>query len=169
MDLAHTLQELSVQTVGFLLLYVILKRFAWRPLLGMLDQRRARIEEGLREIAQHKAELARLQHEYGQRLAKIEDEARTKIQQAILEGKRIAVEIQEQARAQASMIITKSKDTVELELAKAKVTLRDHVADMTIGAVERLLRQKLDPKTDRHLVEAALDDLEQLERSAARP
>lgn len=163
---AHAIEELVVQIVGFLVLFVVLKFVAWRPLLTVLDQRRAHIEEELRRVAQSKAEMERLQQEYQQRLAKIEEEARAKIQQAILEGKRIAVEIQEQAREQASAIMTKSKETIELELAKARVTLRDQVADMTVGAVERLLRQKLDTKADHQLVEAVLDELERQQAKA---
>ena len=160
------LQQLISQALSFLLLLWILRRFAWRPLLTMLDQRRARIEEALREVAQRKTEMESLQAEYAQRLAKIEEEARLKIQQAILEGKRIAAEIQEQARAQGYELLNKSKETIELELAKAKVTLRDQVAEMTLEAVERVLRQKLDPKADRHLVDAVLAELEE---GSARP
>lgn len=160
MDLSHAIQELSVQVVGFLLLFVIMRRIAWRPLLAILDERRARIEEEFRRVAQTKNELARLQEDYGRRLSAIEDEARTKIQQAILEGKRIGGEIQEQAREQGSAILAKSKEAVELELAKARVTLRDQVAEMTLEAVERVLRGKLDAKADRHLVDQILDELE---------
>ena len=155
------LQQILSQTLSFLILLWLLKRFAWRPLLTILDQRRARIEEDLRQIAQSKTEVARLQAEYTQHLAKINDEARAKIQQAILEGKRIAVEIQEQAREQSSALLTKSKETIELELAKANVTLRDQVAAMTVEAVERILRQKLDAATDRKLVDSILHELEQ--------
>lgn len=154
------LQQILSQTISFVLLLWILKRFAWRPLLAMLDQRRAHIEEELRQVAQSKAEMTRLQQEYSQRLAKIEDEARAKIQQSVLEGKRIAIEIQEQARTQAQAIMAKSKETIELELAKAKVSLRDQMAGMTLEAVERILRHKLDPKTDRQLVDAVLDEIE---------
>ena len=160
MDLAQTIQELSIQVVGFLLLFIMMKRVAWRPLLALLDERRTKIEEAFRKIAHSKTELAHLQEEYGRRLAKIEDEARTKIQQAILEGKRISIEVQEQAREQAQAVMTKAKETVELELAKAKVTLRDQVAAMTMDAVERVLQQKLDAKTDRHVVDTVLDELE---------
>jgi F-type H+-transporting ATPase subunit b len=155
------IQQIVSQAVGFLLLLWVLRRFAWGPLLGALESRRARIEEELRRIEQGKAELTKLQADYGARLAKIEEEARTKIQEAIIEGKRIASEIQEQARAQGYAIVNKSKETVELELAKANVTLRDHVAAMTMEATEQILRRKLDEHTDRQLVEMVLNDLEQ--------
>ena len=154
-------QQIISQALSFLLLLWVLKRFAWRPLLAVLDERRARIERDLRDAALQKEEMSRLQEEYRKRLAVIEDEAREKIQQAVLEGKRVGLEIQDQARTQARAIIAKAQETVELELAKAKVTLRDQVAEMAVGAVERILREKLDAQADRRLVEAALDELEQ--------
>ena len=126
----------------------------------MLDKRRAHIEEGLRQIAQGKAEMDRLKDDYAKRLAGIEEEARVKLQQAILEGKKAAGEIQEQARAQGYTLMNKAKETIELELAKAKISLRDQMAQLTVDAVERVVRQKLDAKSDRHLVDAVLEELE---------
>ena len=166
MDFAQALQELSVQVVGFLVLFVVLKRVAWRPLLSLLDERRHRIEEGFRQLASAKDEAARLQADYGRRLARIEDEARGKLQQAILEGKRTAMEIQEEARAQGAALMSKSKEALALELAKAKITLRDELAAMTTAAIERILHERLDAERDRRLVEEALDELE---RGAPKP
>lgn len=153
-------QQIASQAVSFVLLFLVLKAFAWKPVLAMLDERKHKIEEEFRQAAAQKDELARLQAEYGARLTKIEDEARTKLQQAIVEGKRISQEIQEQARSQSYALVTKSKETIELELAKAKVTLRDQVAAMTVEAVEKVLKRKLDEKADRELVDAVLRDLE---------
>jgi len=157
-------QQVLSQALSFVVLLWLLRRFAWRPLLTLLDERRRHIETELARVAQSRDELARLQLDYTSRLAKIDDEARVKIQQAILEGKRIALEVQEQARAQASTILAKSKETIELELAKAKVTLRDQVAEMTIEATERVLHRKLDAKADRQLVDEVLDEVERAHR-----
>ena len=67
---------------------------------------------------------------------------------------------------QGAAILAKSKEAVELELAKARVTLRDQVAQMTLEAVERVLRGTLDEKADRHLVDQILEELEQNETRA---
>ena len=154
-------QQILSQALAFIILWLVLKRFAWGPLLAVLDARRARIEEDLRKAAATQEATARLHHELSQRLLKIEDEARTKIQQAITDGKRVAAEIQEEARTQGAALVAKAKDTVELEIAKARVTLRDQVAQMTTDAVERILRQKLTDATDQRLVDGVLDELEQ--------
>ena len=155
------LAQILTTLVGFFLLVLVLGKLFWRPVLKILDARRAHIEEELRQVAQRKEDVARLQEEYGRKLATIHDEARVKIQEAILEGKRISLEVQEQARAQGYAIVAKAKETVEMELAKARVSLRDEVAGMTMDAVERILRQKLDAKADRQIVDAVLDELEQ--------
>ena len=154
------LQQIVSQALSFLLLLWVLKRFAWKPLLAMLDARKARIEQGLADIDRGKADLEQLQKSLQTRLALIDGEARAKIQEAIKEGRRIATEMQDQARNQAHEVLEKSKETIELELAKAKVTLRDQVAEMTMDAVERILQQKLDPKADRQLIESVLEQLE---------
>ena len=155
------LQQIVSQALAFLVLWVVLKRYAWAPLLAVLDARRARIEEDLRKAAQRHEEMVRLQQELSVRLLKIEDEARTKIQQAVTDGKRLATELQEEARTQGAALVAKAKETVELELVKARVALRDQVAQMTTDAVERILRQKLTDATDHRLVEGVLDELEQ--------
>ena len=154
------LQQIVAQGLGFLLLLWVLKRFAWKPILAVLDARQARIESGLSKIEAEKTEIERLRLDYQARLAKIEDEARQKIQDAVREGQRVATEIQDEARNQAQAIIAKSQQTIELELAKAKVTLRDDLTEMTMEAVQDLLRQKLNPETDKALVNAILDELE---------
>ena len=153
------LQQILSQALSFLLLLWVLKRFAWKPLLGVLDARRARIEEDLRQAAATKDEMRRAQEELVQRLAKINEEAREKIQAAVQDGRRMASEIQEDARAQAQAILAKSNEAIALELAKAKVSLRDEIADMTVDAVERILRQRCDTDADRKLIASIIDEL----------
>ena len=80
------LQQIVSQALAFLVLWVVLKRYAWAPLLAVLDARRARIEDDLRKAAERHEEMVRLQQELSGRLSKIEDEARTKIQQAVTDG-----------------------------------------------------------------------------------
>jgi F-type H+-transporting ATPase subunit b len=155
------LTQIVTTVLGFFLLVVFLKKFFWSAILRMLDERRSTIEGRFRQIEQTQATLAGLQETLNRRLTVIDEEARAKIQQAILEGKRIAGEIQEEARAQAQAVIAKSKETIEIELAKAKVSLRDDLADLTVEAATRLLGERCDADADRRLVRSIIDGLEQ--------
>ena len=154
------IQELIVHFVGFIALFLLLKKLVWGPVLGALDLRRTQIENDLKHAAGRKAEMEKLQADLAKRLAQIEQEARTRVQEAVQDGKRVSMEIQEQARAQAQAILAKSQETVQLELAKARLTLRDQIADLALQAIEKVLQQRLDEKSDRQLIDRTLSELE---------
>ena len=160
------LAQIATTVLGFFLLVAILRKFFWSAILKALDARRDRIAHEFEGLANSKQQLEHLQADYAKRLAMIEEEARTKIQEAVLDGKRIASEMQEQAREQGYALIGKAKETVELELAKAKVTMRDQLVAMTVEAVERVLREKLTAERDRRLVEEMLEEVERKDASA---
>ena len=91
-------KQILVHAIGFLILLAILKKFAWGSLLKVMQDRTARITGEFQAIEQAKKELAELKTRYEQHMAKIEEEARVKVQQAIADGRRVAMEIEEDAR-----------------------------------------------------------------------
>ena len=142
------------------MLLVLLRRFLWAPLLTALDARRTRIAQGLADVERAKADIERVKEEYSRRLTAIEDEARVKLREATLEGKRIATEIQEQAHAEARKIVEEMKAKLHLEITQAKVELRDQIAALAVEATGRLLKERLDADKDRSLVTKFLGELE---------
>lgn len=160
-------QEILTHVVGFTILLVLLKRLAWKPLLGLLDQRQATMQRGLDDVARAKREMEQLQSDYQQRIAAIEEEARGRLQAAVAEGRRMAMDIQEQARAQAQSILTKARDSMALEITQAKLELRDHVVELTLAACRKLLREQLDEAKDREMLLDFIQELNQVEQSPA--
>ena len=157
-----SIQEILTQAGAFVLLVFILKKMAWKPLLQMLEDRRHKIEASFDHIEKTKAEVETLKRDYENSRARIEEEARAKLQEAIDEGKKVSKEIQETARKESRIILTKAKEDIRLEVAKAKVTLRDEIADLTLGATERLLQEKLDDTKDKEMVLDFIENLEKL-------
>ncbi len=155
-----SLQEILTQALGFLLLVWVMKRLFWKPLLGMLESRRNRIEEAFRQIEDSRKEIGGLRSDYEARLVKIEEEAREKLQAAINEGRRIGHEIQEQARQDAKETLLHSKENLALEIAKARIELRREIAELTLLTTEKLLREKM---TDQKHREKVLEMIEELE------
>ena len=155
------LGEVFVQLLAFVIVFWTLKSLAWKHILKALDLRRELIKNEFDKIESAKKENESLQLEYANRIQKIEEEARGKLQQAIDEGKRVGREVQESARKEARAVLEKAKEDIALEVAKAKVTLRQEIADLTLGATEKLIREKLDPTKDKELV---LDFIEELEK-----
>ena len=156
-----SIPEILTQVVAFVLLVFLLKKFAWKPLLKLLDDRREKIRSGFEEIETTKREVETLKADYQRHRANIEEEARDQLQQAVDEGRRISREVQEKARQEARAVLEKAKSDIQLETEKAKVTLRNEIADLTISATERLIEKKMDEKRDKVLV---LDFIKELEK-----
>ncbi len=146
--------------VTFLIFFWILKKFAWGPILSTIDARQRKIQDAFDEVKALQAEAAEAHRRYEEKLRHIEEEARQKIQEAVADGRRVAAEVTEQARKDALAIVEKAQANVALELAKARKQLHEDVVRLTLGATEKLIRQRLDPARDRELVAAFIQELE---------
>jgi len=152
--------QVVAQAIAFILFLTILRLFAWKPVLGFLEERRSRIENELDRVDQMAREAQERQEELNARLEKIEEEARARIQEAVAEGRRLSEEIADGARADAREIRAHAKEMAEIELAKAMRQVKDAVVRMTMTATERLLRETMDDGRHRQMVRRFLDDLE---------
>jgi F-type H+-transporting ATPase subunit b len=138
------LSEVVVQLVAFLIVFGILKKFAWKPLLAIIRSRREKFEDEWHGIEKTKKDVAALEKDYRMHLQKIEEEARAKMQEAIQEGRRLAREIQEKARLESQETFEKAKANIELEIEKARLTLRQEIADLSIRVAEKILMERMD-------------------------
>ncbi|MCP4582861.1 MAG: F0F1 ATP synthase subunit B [candidate division Zixibacteria bacterium] len=154
--------ELLTQIIGFIIAVWILKKFAWKPLLGMLEQRRTKIQGDLESAEKTKEEAAEVLVDYQNKLKDIDTEARTKIQEAIADGNKVAAEVREQARAEAKDIIGKARDELARDVAKAKIELRNDMVNMAVNATERIISERLDDEKHRELINGFLDEVEKI-------
>jgi len=152
--------EIIAQVLSFLFLLFILRIFAWKKILALLDERRDRIASELKNIGEAKSEIERLKSEYAVMLDKIEETADLRIEEAAAEGKKITEEIRKKANEEAQGIINKAKDNIRYELSKAKEELKDEIIDLTIKATENIIEEKLTESQDKKLVEDFLDRLD---------
>jgi len=154
------LDVLITQIVGFLIVLWILKRYAWKPVLGMLEARRQRIADEIANSERLRKEAEGIKAELENQLRTIENQARQRIQEAVAEGQKVAEEIRTTAQREARMIQERAQNNIELELKKARVEFRNEMVTLALGAAERLLQERLDPKEHGRIVERFLDDLE---------
>ena len=155
------LGEVFVQLLAFIIVFWTLKLLAWKPLQNALEVRREKIKSDFEKIEAAKKDIEALKSQYTTSLQKIEDEARSKIQQAIEEGRKIAREIQEKARTESQATFEKTKENLELEVSKARLTFRRDIAELAINASERVLKEKLsDARAQQEKVLEIIEDLE---------
>jgi F-type H+-transporting ATPase subunit b len=144
--------QILTQIVAFVIVLWILKKFAWKPLLSVLEERKKKIKSEFDSIEEQKKKIQTLTDEYNEKLKGIEAEARVKIQEAVKDGRKISQEIQAEARSQAKEILNKTKDEVEREIAKAKIQLKNDMVNMVIAATEKIIKEKLDAEQHKKLI-----------------
>ena len=155
-----SIQQLLTHAVGFLITVWILKKFAWGPLLALLEERRQKIKDEFQSIDDEKARIDSLAAEYEDKLKDIDSERRAKLVEAVDEGKKIAAKIESAARDKAREMDAKSKADLQHDIAKAKVQLKNEMIAITMNATEKLLVQKLDDQKDRELVGRFIENVE---------
>jgi F-type H+-transporting ATPase subunit b len=146
------LSQILTQLAAFLIFLWIMRRYVWRPILRLLDERREKIAGEFERIDGLKAETERARAEYEGRLKTIEHEARERIQEAIGEGRRVAQEIRERAHGDARAITNKAKENIQLEVEKARVQLKEDMIRMTMVALEHVLRTSVSREQHNRLI-----------------
>jgi len=154
------ISQVITHILGFLITVWLLKRFAWRPLLHMMDERRQKIKDEFQHIDEEKAKAAQLLTEYEERIRGIELERRQKIADAIAEGHKIASEIKTDAQEEARGIVTRTSEQLQRDVEKAKVQLKEDMVNITMAAAERILHEKVDQKKERELIDKFIDGIE---------
>ncbi len=154
--------QLVAQIISFLILFFILRALVWKRFLQLLDTRKERISSEFKNIEESKAEAAKLRSDYESRMENIDQIARTKIEEAVSEGKRIAEEIRENANAEALQIIKKTDEALKAEMARAREEYRDEIVDIALLAAEKVVEEKLTEEEDRKIAEDFLNKLDRI-------
>jgi len=147
------------QIIGFLLMVWALRKWAWGPLIGVLEARRAKIAADFAAAERAKAEAGETKSRYEQELRGIEARARQRLLEAVAEGQKVAGEIKTQAQADAVQRLERAQDEIAREREKAKELLKEKVIDLAIRSSEKILRQKLDDPAQRRLAGEFIDEL----------
>jgi F-type H+-transporting ATPase subunit b len=146
-------------TLVFLILLGILWKFAWGPILEMVQAREDGIQGTLDQAANEREEAAKLLAEHRQQMA----DARRQAQQVIAEGKeageRVRRDIEEKARAEGDAMIERARESIEREKDAALGELRKESVDLALAAAGKLVQESLDEKKDRELVMGFIDEL----------
>jgi F-type H+-transporting ATPase subunit b len=153
------IKQVATQILGFLILLWGLRKWAWGPVLGMLEARRQKIAGAFDEAERRKTEALELKAKYEQDLRGIEAQARQRIQQAVTEGQKVAAEIKVQAQADAQQRLTRAEDEIARERAKAKELLKQHIIGLAVRTAEKILRQNLDDQAQRKLASEFIDEV----------
>ncbi|MDB0027210.1 F0F1 ATP synthase subunit B [Flavobacteriales bacterium] len=149
------------QSLLFIALILLLKKYAWGPILTAVEEREDGIKDALEAAEKAKAEMKALNADNEKILAeaRIERDALLKEAREIKDG--IVNDAKELANTEADKILTSAKDQINNEKMKAMTELKNTVATLSIVIAEKVLRSELsDKKKQEDLVANALKETE---------
>lgn len=134
--------------IAFGIVFFILKKFAWKPILKSLDDREKNISESILSAEKVKAEMASLKSENEALLAKAREERATMIKEAKDTRDRMISEAKESAKAETNKIIADAQSTIEQQKMAAITDLKNQVGKLVIEVSEKILRKELSNKEE---------------------
>jgi F-type H+-transporting ATPase subunit b len=130
--------NLIAQVVLFAIVYYVLKRFAFKPVIAMLEERRRRIEEGQINAENIKRQLAAAQTKYEEILAKANAEAQRLIDEVRASGDRLAEQKRQEAIAAAEQITLKAQEAIALERDRTMSELKRELGRLVVETTSRV-------------------------------
>ena len=158
--MGETLQQLGIQwpkliaqVVNFSIVLVILWKFAYKPVLNMLEQRRQKIAEGMTNAEKIKTELAATEANRRTILDKANVDANKFIEEARVAAAKVLEQETQKAIATANDIITKARQASEAELARMKTELRCEVGRLVVSTTAKVTGKILTADDQNRLAE----------------
>lgn len=152
------LTSLIVYLVNFGVLALILYFFAYKKILGVLDERSTRIKDSLEEADRVRAASQEQQASMQQALDEGRQEGQRVLQEAREAAERYREDQQTQARAQAEEMLVRARSEIQTERDAAIEQVRAEFAGLAVTAAERIINRSLDADAHRDLIDEVLAD-----------
>lgn len=154
--LGVSLEAFIIQLITFVFVFLILKRFAFTPIVNMLEKRHKTIEDGVKLGQKMEQEQAHLQEE----AAKIIREAREEADRIIGDGQKEAREIIREAekagKRKVDAMLTDAEARIDEEADQARRKLEKEIASLISEATAAVVEEKVDSKHDSELIAKAI-------------
>jgi len=144
--------------VNFLILFVLLSVFLYKPVMKKLDERQAIIKESMEQAEQIKQQTAQTEEDIKARLDTARKEGQQIVAQAEQIGERIKNEAKDVARKEAESLIAKAQVEIQQQREKDLAELRSQFADIAILAAEKVIKGTLDKEKHQRIIDDVLNE-----------
>ncbi len=134
--------------LAFLIVFFILKKYAWASILKGLNDRETSIAEAIASAEKVKLEMAQLKGENETLLAAAREERATMIKEAKVTKDKMIAEAKEEAKAQAAKILTDANAAIQQQKMAAMIDIKNQVGKLAIEMSEKVLRRELANRGD---------------------
>lgn len=148
---------LIAQILNFVVLLVILAKFAYKPLIKAMDDRHNRIINDLDSAEQARVDAEALKEKYAEQLAAARQEATEIVDKANKIGQNLHDELVEQARVEKEAMMANAKERIEQDKQQALLDIRTEVIKLSTLIASKIVNQKLNSVEDQALVAKTAD------------
>lgn len=147
------------QIVNFIILLYLLKRFAFKPFLNMLEKRKNSIVEGVRKSEEAEKSLQKIRVLEGEIRKSGEERTKLIIKEAEEKATAKAREIRSLAEDERKKIIEEARMAAEKETLKEKENQKKEMIDLTFLLTEKFLKEKFNEEKDKKLLEELISEI----------
>src|SRR5919205_1630387 len=148
------------ELITFFILLFLLYRYVYPPVRDQIQRRQSEIEQAIDEAQKTRNEARELLAEYRRQIEEARGEARRILDEARKQGEAARERTKQEAREEGERVIQRAREEIERERDAALREVRREVADMVVGATERVIGRELDRDEHERLISEALDNLE---------
>jgi F-type H+-transporting ATPase subunit b len=130
----------------FLIVFFILKKFAWKPILKSLHERESNIASSLETAERVKAEMAQMKSQAEEEMARAREERAQMVKEARETRDKMIAEAKEQAKAEGARLMAEARQAIEAQKMAAVTDLKNQVGTLVIEVSEKVLRRELADK-----------------------
>lgn len=162
--LGISLPTLLTQVITFIILLVVLRFVAYKPIMRMMDERSRRVKESLEQAQSLKEQSARAEEQVKKQLEEASREGQERIVRAVKAGEEVKQRAQEDAKKEAETLVNRARNEIQKERDDAISEVRREFADLTILAAGKVIDRSLDKEEHRELIEKVLKESSTLKK-----
>jgi F-type H+-transporting ATPase subunit b len=148
MDLMNPAFGLLLWTfLAFIIVFFILKKFAWKPILSSLKEREKGINDAIASAEKIKAEMASMKSENESILAKAREERASMVKEAKETSDKMINDAKEKAKTEFDRIVSEAQVAIQQQKNAALTDVKNQVGKLVIEVAEKVLRKELSDKT----------------------
>ena len=162
--LGISIPTLITQVVTFIILLVVLRFVAYKPIMRMLDERSRRVKESMEQAESLKAQSVKAEEELKKQLEAASREGQERIARAVKAGEEVKQKAQEDAKKEAGNLINRARAEIQRERDDAITEVRREFADLTVLAAGKVIEKSLDKEEHRKLIDKVLEESSTLKK-----
>lgn len=145
--------ELIIQLINTFLVFFILSKLLFKPVLGIIEAREKEIQSNLAEGERTKAEGEKFRKEYEEKLNSAKEQGQEIIKQATLRAEQKETEIIANAKEEASQLKEKASKDVEQERQKVMNEIKNEISNIAVLAASKVIEKDIDSNKHKELID----------------